>query len=51
MAAIERNLALGLDLGITGAPSFVVRDENVQGLMGLQAMQGFIAEAREQLGE
>lgn len=51
MAAIERNLALALDLRITGTPSFVVGDEIVRGLVDLQAMLGFIAEAREQLGE
>ncbi|WAP71422.1 DsbA family protein [Jiella pelagia] len=51
MAAVERNLALGLDLRITGTPSFFVGDEIVRGLVDLQAMQGFIAEARRQVGE
>jgi protein-disulfide isomerase len=45
-AAIQRNLALAQDLGITGTPTFVVGSQVVPGAVSLEVLKGLIARAR-----
>ena len=45
-AAIERNLALAQELGITGTPTFVIGGQVVPGAVSLEALKGLIARAR-----
>jgi protein-disulfide isomerase len=48
--AIEGNLILARDLGITGTPSFIVGDEVVRGLVDLETLQRLIDQARSMVG-
>jgi predicted DsbA family dithiol-disulfide isomerase len=45
-AAIERNLALAQELGITGTPTFVIGGQLVPGAVSLEVLKGLIARAR-----
>jgi predicted DsbA family dithiol-disulfide isomerase len=45
-AALQRNLALAQDLGITGTPTFVVGGQVVPGAVSLDVLKGLIARAR-----
>ncbi len=47
-AQIEKNLALARALRIDGTPGFVAGRQVLRGATDLQALQGFIREAREQ---
>ena len=46
LEAIEKNLALARDLGITGTPGFVFNDQLTPGYMGYDGMKEMIASLR-----
>jgi len=45
-AEIEKNLALGRDVGIAGTPAFVIGDDALRGHYGLDALRKVIADKR-----
>jgi protein-disulfide isomerase len=45
-AEIEKNLALGRDVGIAGTPAFVIGDDALRGHYGLEALRKVIADKR-----
>lgn len=46
VSAIERNLQLGRQLGITGTPSFVIGDQVIAGAVGLDKLRQLVRAAR-----
>jgi protein-disulfide isomerase len=46
-AAIDRNLALGQALHITGTPAFAIGEQIVPGAVDLKTLQQLIREARD----
>jgi protein-disulfide isomerase len=46
-AELERNVALGRALGLTGTPSYVVGDRILSGAVGYDALKAAVEEARE----
>lgn len=44
---IENNLALARNLGVTGTPTFVIKDQVLQGAVGYDALKDAIAKARK----
>lgn len=45
-AALEKNLALARDIGITGTPGFVIADKALRGHYGVDALRKTIADTR-----
>jgi protein-disulfide isomerase len=46
-AEIKSNLDLGRALGLSGTPSYIIGDQVLSGAVGLEALRGAVAEARE----